>query len=31
MKLGVMTVLLGNMKVEEAFKYLSESGVQQLS
>ena len=28
MKLGVMTVLLGNMKVEEAFKYLSDSGVQ---
>ena len=28
MKLGVMTVLLGNMKVEEAFKYLSESDVQ---
>ncbi|HZJ58103.1 MAG TPA: sugar phosphate isomerase/epimerase [Clostridia bacterium] len=28
MKLGVMTVLLGNMKAEEAFKYLSESGVQ---
>ena len=28
MKLGVFTVVLGGQSVEEAFRYLSESGVQ---